>query len=333
MSILFSQVREDPRIELFALSQINLESENINALCVTSGGCTVLSILDKVGHVDAVDMNLNQNYLCELKGAAISHAIEKYEKNNQLGWILKFYKGKLDYTSEQYCHLLDVLGISEPCRQYWKTHVKDVVAGINQIGAFEQLFRDLVNSNMDFGRHFSDLNLMRIFGKNAVENSSRNSFANHFAHIVETYKRKHSSARENYFYHQMMHDDYPNNTNNLPRYLKNTNMVDTNKHKISYITHNFVDYVKKCTDNCYHLIQTSNITDWMSSEHISDFLKNLHRILKPNGVAVLRRLNGDYCLGDHLIGQSFVDIGLTTDLTDSSHFYSEVIVLRKIDIT
>ncbi len=40
MNILFSQVREDPNIELHVISLLEKNNDKLNALIVGSGGCT-----------------------------------------------------------------------------------------------------------------------------------------------------------------------------------------------------------------------------------------------------------------------------------------------------
>src|SRR5215469_4741906 len=65
----FAQVREDPLLEIEALSPTADDS----LVVVGSGGCTALSLLAQgAGRVAAVDLNRTQNHLIELKLAAVT---------------------------------------------------------------------------------------------------------------------------------------------------------------------------------------------------------------------------------------------------------------------
>ena len=60
----FAQVREDPEVEIEALSP----APDRALVVVSSGGCTALSLLAAgAGRVTAVDVNVAQNHLVELK--------------------------------------------------------------------------------------------------------------------------------------------------------------------------------------------------------------------------------------------------------------------------
>src|SRR5579872_5134227 len=69
--MLFAQVREDPMIELNVINKIinnSNNNESLSVACITSGGCTALSMLSKyIKVIDCVDINVEQNYLTELK--------------------------------------------------------------------------------------------------------------------------------------------------------------------------------------------------------------------------------------------------------------------------
>ena len=70
-NIAFSQVREDPEIDLFILNSVQKKEKNV--LMIGSGGCSVLSILlsPDLNRVDVIDSNINQIELIKLKIEAL----------------------------------------------------------------------------------------------------------------------------------------------------------------------------------------------------------------------------------------------------------------------
>src|SRR5437870_5083311 len=89
-NIMFSQVREDCTQEIEVANR--LQNNNLECLYVTSGGCTVMSLLStlskKIKRIDCVDINEEQNKLVKLKIAICM----LYDSLNK---ILDFYEGRL----------------------------------------------------------------------------------------------------------------------------------------------------------------------------------------------------------------------------------------------
>jgi S-adenosylmethionine:diacylglycerol 3-amino-3-carboxypropyl transferase len=318
--MLFAQVREDPLVDLFALSKTGKTDNKI--LCVTSGGCTIMSLLAKssetIKNIDAIDLNQNQNYLCELKIAICSFF------NDDIYDIIDCYEGNME--KEEYDDLLERLNISEPCKNYWIENKDAIYKGVNQQGRFEQLFRELEESDYDYEKIFNREYLEKIFGKNAVENSKEREFYEHFKKVIETYEKNYLPS-QNYFYYQILNDKYP--AVSLPPYLESeVSVMDlkVNSSKINYICDNFVNFLKNTQDESYTMINTSNLTDWLSAEKLEEFFINLKRSLCSGGTVVMRRLNGDYKLEDY--ANKYFEV-LTDVPIDRSHFYSEVLVCRR----
>ena len=318
MNILFSQVREDPDIELFVANEID-KLKTINKkryLLVGSGGCTLLtllSIMDKNDDfiIDVIDMNIEQIYLIQLKIAVIKYYVDK---NN----ILDFFEG----TNSNNIDILD-LDLSHQCRTFWKKNNKMFKSGINQNGVFELLFKDLVSSNYNFEKVFDRENLINKFGEIAVINSLNKEFYDHFRGILERYKSY--DIDSNYFYYQIVNNKY--NRNCLPKYFDNIYRIIENSHKINYICSDFTEYVKanKCQ---YNMIHTSNLTDWVSKNKLNELLNMLYKSVCDNGYIIMRRLNGDYVLKDVIENNGKFNV-LDDIPKDKSEFYSEVVICYK----
>ena len=316
MNILFSQVREDPLIEINAIKKI--EKEKKKMLLVGSGGCTLFSLISIYGNdinVDVVDNNLEQLYLINLK-----YQIIKYYK--QVDKILDFFEGRL--SEKEFKKVLKKLKKNLLAYKYWKDNINYVYKGINQTGKFEQLFSDLVKSDFDFNTVFDKQHLIEIFGQNAVINSLNTEFYDHFKNVFNKYEKKYK-PENNYFYHQVLNNCY--HKNDLPIYLKNLKNICLYKNKINYFCDDFFVFINNRKDKEYDFIQTSNLTDWMNKEQLDIFVQNIYRCLKKDGVVVMRRLNGDYDLEKYV--SEYFEI-LPENTTDKSLFYSEVVVGKKI---
>ena len=198
MEILFSQVREDPTIELYVINNY-LNNKDISGLFIGSGGCTILSVIsDRIKNIDVVDNNMCQLFLIQLKITII-----KYLKNKNK--ILNFFEGDMNKT--EYDNILkDVSNnLSKNCLEYWLNNKDFIYNGINQSGKFEIIFKELVNNNFDFEKVFSRDYLIGIFGESAVINSLNKEFSDHFKEIMNVYKNNYL-PEENYFYYQILNN-------------------------------------------------------------------------------------------------------------------------------
>lgn len=304
---MFSQVREDPTVEMGVLERMsNLLNHNI--LVVGSGGCTAMALLGHGRSINLVDFNEDQLRLIRLK-----IEIMKYYRNP-----LPVLEGMVDMNVQS------VLEISpRQDREYWNNNIDCIKTGINNCGVFEELFRELVRSDFDFDAVFSDQHLMELFGEDAVVNSAKNSFADHFRRVMNHYKSN-CSLHNNYFYHQIMKGCY--NPHDLPPYFSNTNNIALYDDTITYINTSMTDHLET-TSNTYDMIQVSNLTDWMDVSKLNSFMVLIYNRLNDGGYVVMRRLNGDYTLVD--IVSKYFAIVQNSPLLDKSYFYKEVIVAQR----
>lgn len=308
---MFSQVREDPTIEINIHNK--LIKNNKRYLIVGSGGCTVLSLLSKIKDdvdiIDVIDFSKEQLYLIQLKISIIC-----YFKSNIDG-ILDFWEGVLPIDRINY--IFNKLNLSDECRNYWLDN-NLLYTGINQNGIFEQLFKQLINSDFNFELVFDRNNLKDKFGEDSVVNSLNHEFYDHFKNVLYKY----NNDETNYFNYQILYNKY--NRNYLPIYFNNITNIIKNIDKINYINDNIFDYVSKSNIK-YDMIHTSNITDWMNISKCETFLSNIFDKLNDNGIVVMRRLNGDYELSK-IISNKFNIIDIPHD---KSEFYNEVVCGKK----
>lgn len=331
--IMFSQVREDPMIEITAVNSI--KSNTIRGVLIGSGGCTLLSLLtlNSPLELEIVDANPAQIYLIQLKLTVIVYL-------GELNQILDFFQGdlsieKYDQITKELFRGTEFNYLSPEAIRYWQQNMNFIYAGCNQQGIFEQLFVDLIKSNFDFKSNFNRQSLIDKFGSNGVTNSINREFYDHFSEVMKKYQKLYQPT-QNYFYYQILSNRY--HLNDLPHYLTYLSdfLANFKKHTIRFHTRNLSKYLigtehqgaetkqkRQLCDrdyNYYDFVQISNLTDWLDVKQRTELIDLTYKALKPNGMIIARRLNGDYILND-LLKEQFVLI----NHIDRSHFYSEVI--------
>lgn len=320
MELLFSQVREDPMVELSILDKLEKKGIKPDVLIIGSGGCTVLTMLNNnVGKIHCIDQNLAQLYLIELKVAILKTFGTKNKQK-----ILDFFEGR--FTQKNCDDVLYKMSnhISSDCYKFWEKHINHLYNGINQSGVYEKLFVELVESGFNYKNVFSRENLIKKFGKDAVDNSKKNRFSSHFEQIVDYYSKNYK-PEDNYFYYQIVNNRY--HPDNLPPYFDNIDGIKQNYNKLDYINSDLVTHLKSVTPGKYKIIDVSNVTDWMSNKQLDEFMQLVYRCLDDNGYVVIRRLNGDYQLSKVVLDYFKIIRGVPID---KSHFYKEVVVGQKI---
>jgi S-adenosylmethionine:diacylglycerol 3-amino-3-carboxypropyl transferase len=315
MSILFSQVREDPKVELYVDSLI-LNKKRY--LIVGSGGCTLFSLLSVLNEdndiiIDVIDQNINQLYLIKLKLAIITYF------DGDINAILDFFEGK--FSRMEYDDIFNKFCFADEENKFWRLNKNLIYSGINQSGTFENIFRDLVNSDYDFEKIFDKKNLIEKFGESAVINSLNREFYDHFRNVIVNKYYKKYKIHENYFFYQIINNKYYRKC--LPPYFDNLKKIVKNRDKINFICGNFFDYIQK-TDNKYNLIHTSNLTDWVDKNELIPFFNKIKNLLFDEGYVISRRLNGDYNLKETILFEEGFEI--LDNISDISEFYSEIIV-------
>lgn len=347
-NIAFSQVREDPEIDLKVLESI--KKKNKRVLMIGSGGCSILTMLlsKDLDLIDVIDANPAQIELIKLKIAAL--------KNLSTNEYLDFIDGK-----GQTLNLLNKVKDDDYFNDdFWsiEDNFNQILYGVNQIGVFEQLFKELrdefsenpmirlnsVEWDNAFDKVFNRQHLIDAFGEDAVKYSMSQEFSVHFSRVMKNAIEKYKKDN-NYFLDQIFKGFYEND---FPIYLNeiNKSIILDNIHKIRFINKPFHEYIKE-TDNEYDFIHTSNITDWLPLHILADLYSDIKNKLSDKGQVISRRLNGDHCLESIMktsfYTKTFVEhldvlnyetrfkyrdlIHLKSD--DKSFFYNEVVVGEK----
>ncbi len=348
--IAFSQVREDPRIELRVIQELAKHQRPLRILLVASGGCTALSLLTSpaIAKIEAIDLNPAQLHLVELRRQALLHL----SLAEQLRLIGADQAASDRDRLSIYAHLHAYL--PQPTQAFWDTRQEQIAFGVNRVGRFEQLFRELAAKFAQLGiaplkepltaiQHpqwrnlfeevFERERLVQTFGEAAVNYSMDRSFGKHFADVFAQALQR-FNPHENYFVTQVWSDRYTNNLagEGLPLYLQDSAQKDIRALGVERLQLHqgaFVDRLQQLAEvEKFDLIQFSNISDWMPLSDLHQMLTDAIACLKLGGAIIGRRLNGDHHLAAVMAEHIAVDHHLSQELLagDRSFFYREVVV-------
>ncbi len=339
--VLFSQVREDPLLDLDVARRVAARrGAAARVLLIASGGCTAVSLLadDAIAEVHAVDANPAQLHLTALRQQAA------------LALDADDVRELLDGAIERYARVRDRLPAA--AREHWDARPDELRFGVNRAGRFEALFRELQHAlasrgidavadprgaiahagwRTSFQQVFERGKLARAFGEAAVAYSMDRSFADHFEQQFASALGR-WPVDENYFLHQVLRDAYPADPAHAPPYLApgfRAAAARLGGDRLWLHTGRFADRLPElAAAERFDMIQISNISDWMSLADLDALLDAARAGLSPGGAIVGRRLNGDHVLADRIARRFDVDRALGEALTarDRSFFYREVVV-------
>lgn len=347
----FSQVREDPRIELRVIQELaKRQQDPLRVMLVASGGCTALSLLSHpaIAKIEAIDLNPAQLHLVELRRQALLHL----SLEDQLRLI-----GADKSTSDRdrlslYAKFSPNLPTST--KVFWDARLEQIGFGVNQVGRFEQLFRQLAEKFTQIGiaplqepliavqhPHWRNIfeqvferdRLIEAFGEAAVNYSMDRSFGEHFADVFAQALQR-FSPNENYFLTQVWGDRYTSELKGegVPLYLQASAQNDIRTlgtERLRLHQGAFVDCLQQLAKSeKFDLIQFSNISDWMPLSNLHQMLNEIVNCLKSGGAIIGRRLNGDHNLAEIMAEHIMIDRSLSKELlaSDRSFFYREVVL-------
>jgi S-adenosylmethionine-diacylglycerol 3-amino-3-carboxypropyl transferase len=306
-NLLFAQSFEDPEIDRCAL-QIRPEH---TVLCITSGGCNVLSLLlDAPARLIALDMNPTQNAMLQLKMAGIR-----------------------GLTYDDYLELLGVRASERRLEIYnrisgipfWDTHPKLIERGALHAGRFEQYlgyFRHLLRLCQgqdrieqlilprDRGgreRFYTEVwntpqwrSLFRFFFSRPVLGRlgldpkfftfvrSEQTFGDVFLRRVR-HALVELPVHDNYFAEYILFGTY---RRVFPSYLKRENFPRLQKlvDRIEVVTEEVEEFLASLPDNTIDRIDFSNIFEWIDEANCERLLRETVRVCRPGARITYRNL-------------------------------------------
>ncbi|MGQ0645848.1 MAG: DUF3419 family protein [Elusimicrobiota bacterium] len=313
--ILYAQVREDSDMDRAAL-RIGPEDR---VLAVTSGGCTALTLLaDGPREVLAVDQNPAQNYLLELKLAALRRL-----SLPECRILLGARKGR----GRRSLYRRAASTLSAEARAFWEGRQPLVDRGLLYAGTTEALIRRtrpllfrLVHkpsvirglfrpkdeaARAEFYRTvwsnarwralqsvaFHPLTFRLAYGKSFFARSGDRDF-------TEEWRRKIRRAFTeiptpcNYFLSQTLWGRYLPGDRGLPPYLRPDVFEKVRRHaaRLRWETADIVDRLASAKPGAFTKAALSNAFEWLPATRVETAFVALARALAPGGRAVLRHL-------------------------------------------
>ena len=318
--LFFAQVREDPRAEITALAPTGSD----RVVVVSSGGCTALSLLAVgAGEVHAVDLNITQNHIVELKHAAVS----RLSRVN----AIRFLGGIPSSAGERvatYVALRDDL--TPQAQAYWDGRSDAIGKGVLRAGVSERFIRlvawvvtHLVQTPLRVRRMLASHSIKaqrELFAKEwdgvrwrllfnvllnrwvmsrahdpaFFEHAQLNSFAEHFRRLAD-----HSLCDiptiDNYFLHEMLTGRYPvERLNGVPPYLScaGARAIAEGRGSMLLVDAAMTDHLRSLPARSVNCFALSNICEWMTPEEIRALFHEVERTAAPGARVVVRNFVG-----------------------------------------
>lgn len=307
----YSQCWEDPDVLVKSLKVTELD----DILSVTSGGDNVLTLaLENPKSITAIDVNPTQNYLLELKLAAIKN-LEYKDFLEFLGVHTSMRRTEIFSTLKQ--------NLSDDSRKWWENNLPLIKNGIIHAGKFENylaFFRTKVlpfihseqiihkllslktaetqkrfyDENWDtlrwrlIFRLFFNKTFLDWFGR-APQSFTYTQIKDVASHYLKRtgYALTEVSVVHNYFLHFILTGTYLNH-DDLPPYLKQKNfgqlkdVVD----KIKIVTCNVAKFLSSRHDDSFSKFNFSDIFETMSDDQKDALFKNLVRAGRNGSIIV-----------------------------------------------
>ncbi len=312
MMINYSSCNEDTNSELRALEI----SEDDVVLAVTGGGARALDLLTaRPKKIIAIDMNPLQNYLLELKMAAIKAL--NYDRYAE-------FLGLRGCNERVALYRRICSELSHEARLFWDTQLKMIKKGVLYQGRWERYFKILAWTVKIFRRKkvktlfsFADIEKQREFCRAKWNSKLWKSYINFvcrrffwkyflrdpgFYHYVprdfhigdyifssmmkslDTYL-----ARDNHFFSLLFHSKYTNEKS-LPIYLQERNyaVLRENLSRIEIVTDSLQHYLRYCPEQSIDKFSLSDVSSFMAENDYLLILKSCLRVTKPKGLFCLR---------------------------------------------
>ena len=333
LPVYFSQVREDPSLDVQAIKTIG---RSCKVLMIASGGDTIcrLATLHEVTSIDAIDANSSQISLSKFKLSLL-----KFSPENRLRIL-----GHETMDTEIRRQIVE-----EICREL-KIQLTDfgprdlsAEVGLDFTGRYEQLFSGIQKELQLRGKRISDLHfdssvldevfndyfdldlLVKIFGKAATQNPLQ-TFSDHFLYQTQNYLKSPAGLHSPYLC-QMLSGQFSQEAYD---WMKQPALKDSEIKPVVFHQSMMLDYLIHAEDCAYDFIHLSNILDWLSEEEGSFLLRQAHRVLRRGGKVIIRQLNSSLNIKSLEEGFKW-DTALSESLRDKdrSFFYREILVGEK----
>jgi S-adenosylmethionine:diacylglycerol 3-amino-3-carboxypropyl transferase len=356
--LFFAQVREDPLLEIEALSPLS----DARVVVVSSGGCTAFSLLAAgAKEVVAVDLNSTQNHLVELKVVALRRLVTP-----ELMSFLGVAPGTARRRSRTYTVLRPYL--SDAAMEYWDRHQSMIGRGVLNCGVSERFIaavvgvvklaihdkrridqllslQSLEEQKEFFAREWNTwrwkllfpllLNrwtFNRTYDPGFFREVENPSFAAHFRGLMEHALRE-VPVRTNYFLHQMLSGAYPAQVaGGVPPYLDpaRRELVRSRLDDLQLVDAGYAEYLATCEDNSIDAFALSNICEWLDQSGVDDLFEQVVRAARPGARVCFRNFVGHTSIPERFRSTLVEDTvrGAEAIARDRSCLQSRIVICR-----
>ena len=344
----FSQTWEDPRIDAKALS-INKDDR---VIAISSAGCTPLSLLlDEPAEVVSLDSNAVQNYLCELKIAAI--------KTLEPSDLLAFMGEKpSDRRWTTYNQLRQELS-SEAC-SFWDANCEAIEDGIQWMGVADRYFRrvgsffcrwiygqevvaklfrleSIEEQENFFQKHINNLSTRilrailapfylspfalrvlfpRGFFRYITVGDMAGKIKKRFEHVITKVP-----IADNYFLSRIYLGHHLNVRGGAPPYLEKLQQAKQRLSALQLVTmpvERYLQSLPNCSIDCFQL---SNVVEWMDELERCSFFDQLHRVARPGARLFLRNAFTNNVIPEKVLSGFKHDEALSNELLEQDRSF------------
>ena len=318
--LMFAQVREDPWVEMQALTP----AFGGTIVVVSSAGCTALSLLAAgAQRVIGVDLSRTQNHLVELKYAAI----RALERADAIAFL-----GAQPMPAVRRRRLYDVVAplLTDPARQHWDANRRSIEHGVLRAGRSERFIalvasvvarlvvrgkgvralleaesvetqRDIFARSWEgwrwrmlFALLLNRWTFSRAYHPSFFARVENPSFARHFRALA-TRTLTELPTRDNYFLHEMLTGRYPvGDARGVPPYLSASGIARANGsgHTLSLVDGSMTEYLRSCPARSIDGFALSNIGEWLDHGAIDALFGEIARTARPGARVVFRNFVG-----------------------------------------
>jgi S-adenosylmethionine-diacylglycerol 3-amino-3-carboxypropyl transferase len=350
--ILYSTCDEDSDSEMRALEV----SAGEDVLSVTGSGCRTLSLIaSQPRSVVSVDTSPGQNYLLEVKLAAIRH----FDYDTLLAFL------GIDPCPNRLRLFAELRGkISPEAYRYFARHHKEVRQGLLMSGRHEKFYRRVVAPGMRllYGRAMHDLFSARtleeqrsIYLKKVDGVLWRSLIRYGFSERVLKFvlndpgyritidvgsvggyvlERTHHTftnhlARDNHWLAFTFLGRYADR-GTLPHFLlrENYEAIRSAPTKVEIVTENLIEYLRKAPDGSLDKFSLSDVTSCIDQDGFDQIMRHTARAGRPGGRVCYRNFLAKHQVPEEAHSTLFRDVALSSSLThDDKAFVYDVEVL------
>ena len=321
--IFYSVQNEDYQTELAVLQRIQ-RGAPLRVLMIASSGENALSLLtqEMVAGVDAVEMNVAQLQLCELRRTALEH-LTRDEQLHLLG-ALPSPSRRGDGGEVERLALYDRIRahLPEASRAFWDARrERDLAFGVQHVGrndvlmhdigarvraaGFAPLQRPLRDAELPtwkavYAELMTPAYILALFGLPSEGLAAR--IANSSGHLAECHFRalQKPHAERDYFVTTVFASAYATaaGEDGLPLYLQLRGQEALRqlgtRERLRLHTGNILEQMKLLSaSEPFDLISISNIADWMNDAQFAGMVTQAHECLKPGGALLARTGTGN----------------------------------------